>query len=74
MSEIRRTRLLGELTESQIIEYYENLLSYVRGRLNSISVSVYLLQTAGPEYQFVAPKYFQKINDEIESIRKLINE
>ena len=63
-----------ELSEKQLVEYYENLISFIRSRLNVIGTSVYLLQADLPGTNFHTHKYIQKINEEIDSIRKLINE
>lgn len=52
----------------------EDLLSYLRSRLNIIGTSVYLIQSKLADNEKDVGKYFKKINDEIESIRKLINE
>lgn len=63
-----------ESSEKQIKEYYEGLLSFIRSRLNVISTSVYLLQSESQEYSLERFKYLQKINEEIDSIRRLIND
>ncbi|GAB4375634.1 MAG: hypothetical protein Kow0042_21250 [Calditrichia bacterium] len=63
-----------DYSEAQLIEYYENLISFIRGRLNVIGTSIYLLQSGLEVTDFENRKYLQKINDELDSIRKLINE
>lgn len=63
-----------DLNETQLVKYYENLISFIRSRLNVIGTSVYLLQSDLPATDVQSYKYFRKINEEIDSIRKLINE
>jgi len=63
-----------ESSTEQIQQYYENLISYIRSRLNVIVTSVYLLESNWPDKTADGIKYFHKINEEIEAIRKLINE
>lgn len=63
-----------DLNETQLVKYYENLISFIRSRLNVIGTSVYLLQSGLPATDVQSYKYFRKINEEIDSIRKLINE
>jgi hypothetical protein len=61
------------LPDPQVEEYYENLISYIRSRLNIIGTSVYLLETNWFSRGEDVSKYFRKINEEMESIRRLIN-
>ena len=62
-----------DLSNTELTKYYENLISYIRSRLNIIGTSVYLLQADWRDWGFADTKYFKKINEELESIRKLIN-
>lgn len=62
------------LTDQQITEYYEGIISYIRSRLNVISASVYLLESGNYLDNGSEKKYLLKIDQELESIRKLLNE
>lgn len=62
-----------DLTNMDVVKNYENLISYLRSRLNVINTSVYLLEASWKEGMGDPTKYFKKINEEMESIRKLIN-
>ena len=57
----------------EISEEYRNLISFIRSRLDVISTSLYLLEESCHEENIAATKYLNKINDEMESIRKFIN-
>lgn len=74
MSELYDSIKTTETSPRQIQQYYENLLSYIRSRLNVIVTSLYLLESNWEDKSADGIKYFHKINEEIESIRKLINE
>jgi hypothetical protein len=52
---------------------YENLLSFIRSKLDVIGTSIYLLENNWSDKSNDPGKYFKKINDEMELIRKLIN-
>ncbi|MEJ2636762.1 MAG: hypothetical protein P8184_15905 [Calditrichia bacterium] len=64
----------ADLTDAELKEYYENLIAYVRSRLNIIGTSLYLLETHWSSEQADVLKYIRKINEEMESIRKFIND
>ncbi len=66
---------LSEISSNDIqsIKYYEGLLSYLRGRLNVINTSLYLVESSLNNSDGDVIKYLKKINDEMDSIRKLIN-
>ena len=55
-------------------EKLTQLLTFLRSRLNVISTSLYLLETSLDPADNAAKKYLIKINQEIDSIRKYINE
>ncbi len=55
-------------------EKIHQLLTFLRSRLNVISTSLYLLETSMDPADSAAKKYLIKINQEIDSIRKYINE
>ncbi len=74
MSETIYSVNTSEPSTEQVQQYYENLLSYIRSRLNVIVASVYLLETNWQDKTTDGAKYFHKINEEVEAIRKLINE
>ncbi|MFZ0388985.1 MAG: hypothetical protein WAN36_00890 [Calditrichia bacterium] len=63
-----------ETAGKELTQHYENILSYIRSRLNIINTSVYLLQSEYTENRYGFNKYFETINAEMESIRRLINE
>jgi hypothetical protein len=52
---------------------FESLLSFIRSRLDIIGTSIYLLENNWSDKTSDPGKYFKKINDEMELIRKLIN-
>ncbi|NIV15472.1 MAG: hypothetical protein GWN62_30710 [Aliifodinibius sp.] len=54
-------------------EFGQDFLSYIRSRLNVICTSMYLLEDSLLEENLVQKKYIDKINQELEAIRKLIN-
>ena len=54
-------------------ENYQNLVTFLRSRLDVISTSLYLLEESVLENSEKTVKYLKKINDEMESIRKFIN-
>ncbi len=60
--------------ESQNSNQYEEMISFLRSRLNIIGASVYLIQAKLAEDEKDVGKYFRKINEEIESIRKVLNQ
>ena len=64
----------SDVSDILIKKQYEDLISYFRDRLNVINTSIYLMESKLSEGKGDVTKYFQKINNEIESIRKLINQ
>ncbi len=72
MTENQQTEVSAGPTEN---EYYENLISYIRSKLNIINTSVYLLESnlSITAQTSDVSKYIRKINEEMESIRRLIN-
>jgi len=52
---------------------FESLLSFIRSRLDVIGTSIYLLENNWSDKTNDPGKYFKKINEEMELIRKLIN-
>jgi len=73
MPKVQDMEVISELSSQEIVEYYERILSYIRSRLNVIGTSLYLLQENFPFHCAEEIKYFNKINEELESIRRLIN-
>jgi hypothetical protein len=55
------------------LQDFESLLSFIRSRLDVIGTSIYLLENNWSDKTSDPGKYFKKINDEMELIRKLIN-
>ncbi|GAB4332824.1 MAG: hypothetical protein Kow0037_10700 [Calditrichia bacterium] len=56
--------------------HYETILAFIRSRLNVIGTSIYLLETDLNQSAQEIPnkKYLKIIKDELDSIRRLINE
>ncbi len=51
-----------------------DFLSFIRSRLNVIGASVYLLENTLEPVNHVQQRYLEKIKNELEVIRQLINE
>ncbi len=62
-----------EKSIQQIEEHYNNILSFIRSRLNIIGTSAYLLQSSFSQQDSELSKYIHRIHNEIESIRKVLN-
>lgn len=54
-------------------EFLEDFFSFLRSRLNIIGTSLYLLKESIEENETPIQRYIHKINEEIDSIRKIIN-
>lgn len=53
---------------------YKDFLSVIRSRLNVIGTSMYLLENSLDDNNVTQRRYIEKINEELEMIRKFINE
>jgi hypothetical protein len=59
--------------DANAAEQFEEMISFLRSRLNIIGTSVYLIQAKLANDEKDVGKYFKKINEQIESIRAILN-
>ncbi len=52
---------------------YQEIITFIRSRLNVIGTSVYLLESQYKDRDLDGIRHFRKINSEIESIRKVLH-
>ncbi len=52
---------------------WQQFLTFLRSRLNVISTSLYLLESSLAPGEVSPKKYIHKINEEIETIRQILN-
>ena len=67
------TRISAHLREEDDDVALQNFITFLRSRLNVISTSIYLLEATLNPANLEAKKYLNKINEEIEEIRRFIN-
>jgi len=63
----------SSLTEETEELSWQQFLTFLRSRLNVISTSLYLLESSLAPNEVSPKKYIQKINQEIEAIRQILN-
>jgi hypothetical protein len=74
MQNFREIPQKPELSNQQLSQYYQGLISFIRSRLNVINASFYLFQTSDHIKDNYGNRHLLKINKELETIRKILNE
>ncbi len=74
MSEIYSKTNLPIIEPSPTEDFLQDFISFIRSRLNVIGTSLYLLEEAIKYEPYKGEKYIQKIYEEIDLIRNVINQ